>query len=341
MRTGKRSAVTMTLAISATVLLTGCSGFMNKQAALVDINKGEATITLGYGNFVAKYNQAMYERAYGSYFGEDMWTQDMYGNGNTFEEDIKSELLDQMEEEYLLKLHAEDYKVALTEEDEKAIDKAAEKFMEDNAAAAIKAMGAKKEYVADMLTYATFAQRVTEAIKAEAEVSVSREEAAQRTFTYAFFDTQSQMDEDGNTAAVTEDDMSELLEHAQVTANAEDFEATAKELGATVEDYSYGKSEDSMDEKVIAAADSLSEGQVSGVIHVEGEGYYVIRLDKAFDEEATESEMESMEEEQRDEHYQDVLEGWKKDFKWKVDKKQWKKVTFDSRFEIKIRDDSE
>lgn len=337
MKSGKTLAAVTALAVSAAVVFAGCGNGMNKNAVLVDINKGtdgEDSISLGYGNFYAKYTQLLYDGSYAAYFGSDMWSRDMYGNGSTFEEDVKSAVVNQMEEEYLLKLHAGDYGVALSDDEKKAIDKAAADFMEDNSNKAVKTMGATKEYVAQMLTYATYATKVTDAVKAEAEVEVSDEDAAQRTFTYVLLSTESQTDESGNTVAVTEDDMSKLLEKAQIISNAADFEKTAKDLGTEVSTYSYGKNESSMDAKVIAAADSLQEGQVSGVVRVENKGYYVIRLDKAFDEEATASEREKLEEEQRSEHYQSVVEGWKEGFTWELDEEQWAKVGFDVPFVI-------
>ena len=46
---------------------------------------------MGVANFYAKYQQAIYDSYYMSYFGEDMWNQDMYGNGSTMTEDVKQE----------------------------------------------------------------------------------------------------------------------------------------------------------------------------------------------------------------------------------------------------------
>lgn len=338
MRAGKKR---MTAAVALAMVIfvfAGCGSSVNKDAVLVDINKGEETISLGYANFVARYTQALYDANYGSYFGKDMWSQDMYGNGNTFEEDTKESVLSQIQEEYLLKEHAEEYGVSLSKEDEEAIDKAAKAFMDDNSNEAIKTMGASEEYVRMMLTYETYAMRVMEAVKDQAQVTVSREEAAQRTFTYAFFDTQSQYDENGTSVAVTEDDRAKLYEHALVVSNAADFEASAQEFGATVTSYSYGADESSMDAAVIAAADSLAEGQVSGVISVDGKGYYVIRLDSAYDEEATDKEVEQREEQQRTEYFQGIMDEWKEAISWEVDEESWKTVSFETIFSVENKD---
>lgn len=84
---------------------------------------------------------------------------------------------------------------------------------------------------------------------------------------------------------------------------------------------------------VIAAADALSEGQISSVVDVGNDGYYVIRLDSAYDEEATQKAMTTLEEKKRSDYLESVLKGWKKEITWTTDKKQWKKVQFDTFFE--------
>ena len=88
-----------------------------------------------------------------------------------------------------------------------------------------------------------------------------------------------------------------------------------------------------MDEAVIAAADGLEEGQISSVVTVDNDGYYVIRLDSAYDEKATADKKESLEDEKRSDYLESVLDGWKDDTTWSVDDKQWDKVKFDTFFQ--------
>ena len=71
----------------------------------------------------------------------------LYGNGNTFEEDVKSDVMDSLQEQYLLVHHASDYGVELTEEEKSAIETAASQFLADNTEKAIEQMGATQEYV--------------------------------------------------------------------------------------------------------------------------------------------------------------------------------------------------
>ncbi len=90
-------------------------------------------------------------------------------------------------------------------------------------------------------------------------------------------------------------------------------------------------SDENMDAALIDAAKKLSEGQVSEVIETDA-GYYVIRLDKKYDKEATDSKKESLHNEKVTKYYDDILEGWKDEITWTVDEKAWEQVSFEERF---------
>lgn len=326
-------------ALACTALFTGCGG-IRADAVLVTINGGKDTISLGYGNFVARYTQSLYDAAYRSYYGTDFWSREE--EGETFADRVKEEVLDAIEEEYLLNLHAGDYDISLSEEDEKEIKKAAKKFISDNSQETLDAMNATEETVTEFLKKTTIAGRVEDAVKAEVEVNVKEEDAAQRTFTYAYFNSMTYQDANGNTGYYTDDQKEELKKKAEALTSAVDLKAEGEAAGASVQTYSYGgDGEESMNQTVLEAADALAEGELSPVISVDGDGYYVLRLDSAYDEEATAEKMKSMEEEQRNEYLTKKVKKWKKDVDWKVDKKQWEKVRFDSFFQVKTGQEEE
>jgi hypothetical protein len=322
-------------------LFSGC-GKVNPEATLVTINSGEATISLGYGNFVARYTQSLYDSAYGTYYGTSLWTQEE--DGETFEDSVKDNLLDSMEEEYLLNLHAEDYGVALTDEETEAIAAAAAQFMTDNTEETLETLTATEDIVTQYLTQTTIAQKVEDAIKEETEITVTEADAAQRTFTYAYINSVGYTDSDGNTVYYTDDEQDALEATAETLTTSADFETDAEAAGATVNTHSYGSSEDeddTLDVSILEAADALQEGEISPVVKVDGDGFYIVRLDSAYDEEATATELESMEEEQRSDHLTEVLDGWKEETDWDVDEKQWAKVKFETFFTIVTSDDDE
>ena len=326
-------------AIAAAVLFTGC-GAINPDAKLVEITNDGTTdsISLGYGNFVARYTQALYDTYYGTYLSDDMWSEDLYGNGNTMEVDTKQEVMDGMEEEYLCKLHAEDYGVVLGDDVTEEVDAAAEAFMSDNEKDALEEMGATQEYVAELLTYRTYAAKVREKIEEEAEgkIEISDDEINQSTFSYVKLET-STTDDEGNTTELSAEEISALAQTAYYISKSSDFDAAVEAAGLTASTQSFTTAEDpaedeSMAEEIIATAQGLSEGEISNVIEVDGEGYYVLRMDKTFDEEATADKKTEVHDEKVDEYYDGVLEEWKAAITWTVDEKQWEKVTYDTLF---------
>lgn len=326
MKNRKMKAMVATL-LMGVMLLTGCG--INKNATLINAGENDK-ISLGYGTFVARYTQSMYDSLYLGYMGEQMWSQEQ--DGTTMENMIKQNVLDMMQEMYLLRTHAKEYDVEISEKEQKAITKAAKAFIEANSKETLDEMCATQETVEEYLTNQTYMSKVTEAVKDSAKVSVKDEDAAQRGISYVVFSVADTIDENGETVAMTDEEKAELKKQAKSVASAEDFEAAAEEAGVEVKTTSYGKDDTALPEKIIKAADALKEGEVSAAIGVKDDGYYVVRLDKELDEEATAEKKEALEEQQRSEYYDSVLDGWKKDITWKVNEKQWKKVKFDTLF---------
>ncbi len=326
-------------AMAASVLFTGC-GSLNPSATAIKINTGDSTdtISLGYINFVAQYQTAIYDSFFMSYYGEGYMNQDLTSSGSTMGESTIDSVVEDLEEQYLCKLHASEYDVELSDDDNTAIADAAAAFISDNDQESLDAMGATEDYVKAYLEYRTYQTRVEAAVKEAADAEVTDDECWQRTFSYVLFDTSASQDEDGVVQEKTDDELVELKAQAKQLANAsssEDFDAIADELGVTASTYSYTKGEeedDSLDMSVIEAAEALTEGAVSDVIDVEGTGYYVLRLDADHDEEASETERQTLIEEKQSDFYNTTLEGWKADVTWNAVDKQLDKITFTNHY---------
>lgn len=339
MRLKKLTAVLLAGVILGTVALGGC-GKINQDAVAATLN-GDTEISLGYANFVARYQQASYDSFFVSYYGEGYWTSDSYANddGQTMEESTKETIMDDIELGYLLEAHMADYGVEITEEEQAAITEAAEKFMSDNSEEAIREMGATQEYVEQFLYYRTVNQKMSEAIREKADVNVTDEEAAQRTFSYMRISLASTYtDDDGNQQERTEEELNAIKTTAAeaATAAAVDFNAASENYSYDIQTYSYGSDEKSEEDggfcdAVIEAANEMKAGDVSGLI--EGtDCYYIIRLDSEYDEEATEQKKESLISERQSEYYTEVTDGYIEEADFDVNEKEWAKVKFDNIF---------
>jgi len=334
-------ALLITGAACMGMAVSGCGNQINENAVFATLD--DTTITMGVANFFAKYEQASYDSYYLAYFGEDMWNNDLYGSGNTMAHDVKEDVAERLQTMYLLKAHMDEYKISISEEEEAKIAKAADDFIAANSADAIKQVGAEnKENVMEMLRLYTIQEKMHNRIKEDADVEVTDEEAAQRTFSYVTISTAAHTDEDSNTVEYTEEEKADLKKKAEDIASAEDFDTAVTDGGYTTSTASYGSAEDedaSFDKAVLEAADALKEGEVSPVIETES-AYYVLRLDSEHDEEASASKKESLISEKEEAYYDDIVSGWKEKATWTINEKEWEKVTFEDRF-AQIADDTE
>ena len=333
MKTKKIMAFALTGAIACATLLGGC-GKLNADETLITIKTGDTTdsISLGYGNFATRYTQSNYDGVYLSYYGNGYWSQEVE-EGKTFEDQVKESAIDAMEQEYLLAKHAQEYGIIISEDEQKKIDEAAKKFMESNKESTLEELTASEEVVKQYLTNQYYSTKVAEAIKDQAEVNVTDEEAAQRKITYAYISTVVKTDSNGSQTPYEKDELAQLKPNAEKVAASSDFENEAKELGFTVKEKTYGADETELNEAVVKAADALTtEGEISSVVEVENDGYYIIRLDSKYDKEASDAKKTELEEKARTDYFNQILDGWKGEITWTVNDKVWSKVKFDSLF---------
>ena len=344
----KRNKKIMTLLISGAALMgmtiCGCGNPIQDDAVFATLD--DTTITMGVANFFAKYQQVMYDTSFMGYYGEDMWENDLYGNGSTLTEDVKNNVVEELQELYLLKAHMEEYGITLSDEDETAIAKAADDFLAENSKAAIKQIGAQnRENVLEMLRLQTIEHKMHDRIIQDADTTVTDEEAKQRTFSYLRIDTTGHTDENSNQVEYTDEEKANLKAVAEgiAAAPAETFETAVTDAGYTLSTASYGSAEDenaSMDKAVLEAADALTEGQISGLIETDS-AYYVLRLDKEFDEAATETKREQLVSQKQEDYYTDIVDGWKEASKWTVNESEWEKVTFEEHFKLPEEEETE
>lgn len=330
MKTGKFTALLLSGVLAASVL-TGCSS-INKNEALATFD-GE-TVSLGVANFAARLQQASYDEFYVAYFGEEVWSSDLYGNGTTMEANLKDGVIESLQEMYILKEHMKDYGIDLSEEEKTAIAAVASDFVAANDRDALDALGADQEIVEEYLTLVTIQTKMHEAIIADADTNVSDEEANTSAYSYVQISKTTYTDAEGNSAEYTEEELSQLSKTVALfatEAKSDSLENAAEKYEYTLSSGTFTAEDDTLDEAVLTALKGLAEGEVSGVIDTDSD-YYVLRLDAVTDEEATETTRESIISQRQSDLYDEVLSGWKEEHEWVVDDKVWAKVTFDNLF---------
>lgn len=334
MKVKRLTACILAGAMALSIGLTGC-GKIDANAVGATLNGEE--ISLGFMNFMARFQQAMGDASYIAYFGTGVWSMEVE-EGKTLEASTKESVVESIKTMYLLEDHMEDYGVKITDEELSAMDTAAKKFMSDNSKKAIKQMGATEEYVKEMLRLYTIQQKMQDAIFDASDATVTDEEAAQRT--YSYFRVSATKASDGTTDLTDEEKEKLASDMKDVAAAAkEDFEKAAKDKEYTVSKTSYG-SDTTVDEKLIEAADAMKEGEVSDLIMDSDEAnYYVLRLDKEFDEEATATKKEELLKTKKQEEFKSICDGYIEKAEFELNEEQWAKVKFNRLFGIVSEED--
>ena len=98
--------------------------------------------------------------------------------------------------------------------------------------------------------------------------------------------------------------------------------------------YSYGADEETLNENLKNAADTLSDGEIA-TEPVEGEnGFYVVQMVSTFDRDATDQKKEEIIKDRKKELYDNKIAEWDTE-SLDINEKVWDKVTFDDIFTLK------
>lgn len=342
-RLNSRIAAGVLAAFLAAGTLAGCGKLDGtKTVATVD---GE-TVTLGLASYMIRDQQAQTEsyyqmlaQSYGIDASGSLWDE-KGDDGKTYGESAKDDVMDNIKSLYAMKAHAADYDVTISEEEQAKIQEAAKTFMEENDAAVLEELAVSESDIAAYLELMTYRQKMHDPMVADVDQEVSDEEANQTRITMAKVSTQgTEKDGDGNTIDLTDEEKSDkkwlaeqLLEKILASDNTEvDISALAGEISEdiTVTSPAFttaGGEDQVLDQAVRDAALKLEESQVAPEV-IEGEdGYYVIRLDKMLDEDATENKRASIISEREQEAYNNLLEEWEEAADMKIEESVWKKL---------------
>lgn len=330
----KRGVITAVAGILAAVTITGCSAAPDNDATVVTV--GTEKVSYGVANFYARMQQAKYESFYAGLMGmsaDTMWSQEVE-EGKTYEENMKGSILESLENMYLVKQHASEYKVELTDEEKKKIDKAAEEFVEDNTLEDKEVVSGYKKYVKEYLELATIQQKMDAPMKEGVDENVSDEDAAQKKIEYVQF-SYTKKDDSGQSVQMTDDEKKAEKEKAQTfldTVSADpdkDMNAAAASAEKEVQTATFDSESSTLNADLLKAADALENvGDVTSLIETD-DGIYVAKLTSKLDREATDQKKKEIVEERKQKQYEDQVETWRKETDIKVDKKEWKKVDFE------------
>lgn len=299
---------------------------------------GEKTMTLGEVNFLLRYQQSQTEAMYESMVGAGFYDKDLYGNGTTFGQMMKDTLMSGMQDYYILEEKAADYGVSLTDEEKEKITAAAKAFLKANEDYTKKQMTADQETVERVLTLMTYGSKMEDAIIAEANVTVTDEEASQRGFSYVKIDKTVKDEESGESTPLSEEAIMEnraaLEEVASIVAGGSELKVVAEMKKMTVTDGSYSADNTgSYPEEVITALNGLEEGEMSEIVETE-DALYLLEVTAEVDAVATEARKNDLKKQKEGQYYNELMTKWREEYPLDVDEDVWSKVVFDRSYDM-------
>ena len=345
MKLKRLSALALAGVITAGMALTGC-GSLDPEATVATVNG--IPISLGLANFAAQFTAVDYDTYYMSYFGQDMWSSDPSGNGETMTDSVKNNILDTLEEYYLLEQHMADYGVVLTDEELEEARAAAAQFIADNTDEALKAMSASEDDVTEFLRLNLLQSKMNKAIIADVDTNVPDEDCAQKTFSYvrvsktasASSDADSEDAEektDEQKAAEAKEKAQKILDAALAGSQEDPLQAAADDNDANKSTCAYGSADLNEDDnstylelEVLQAAEKLGEGEFAKTLIETDKYFYVIRMDSLFDQDATDRKRASIISDREEELYDKTVDGYKEAADWTINDKVWEPVNFDT-----------
>lgn len=339
--------------VMAASCLAGCGTKIDSTEVVATVEGTE--IPMGVAAMYARYQQASVYYMYGTYYGMtqifDMVTD--YETYATYGETMKDSLLDTLEEMYILKNHADDYDVTLTEEEVEDAEEAAKKFVSDNDAEVLEDIGTTEEDVAELFQLYKYQSKMYAAMVEDVDTEVSDDEAKQSALTYVKF-ALTTSDEEGNAVTMTEEEMeaqNDLAEKVlakvaeQDDVAVADMDALAKEvsedLAATTT--TYDDESTHIDSEVLLAVAGLEDGELVDevVMSSDGTALYVVRFDADLDREATDTEKASIVTTRQQEDYKAELTEWKEAAEISVNEKVWEKITLNDSQVFTIAENAE
>ena len=329
----KRTAVAALAGVMAAGMLTGCGEQkVDGTKTVATVNKTE--IPLGVVSLYARIQLAQTDAMYKSFMGSgaNMWdTAVEEGSEETYGQKMVSDSLKAVELMVVLKEKAADYGVEVTEEEQAKIADAAAAFVEANGEEVMSDLAATEDQIKMLLELQTYRTKLYDPIVEEGKIEVTDEEANQSAFTYINVSADDEMTEEEKTEK--KEQAQEILDKvkedpaADMTEIAKETDDSYTSLKGTFTTVKGEETEDIYPEEVMEVLRTLKEGEVNTEL-IESEGdYYIVRLDKELDEDATESKRESLKETKESEYYQETCDKWLEEADVKEEAKVLKTLT--------------
>ncbi len=327
MKYSKKLVGVLLAVVMSAASIMGCSSSVDTSEAIMTV--GDEEVSYGTVDFYARFLCGYYESYYGSWFGEDMWISEIE-EGVEYQDSVKETIMTTMQELIVIRQHAEELGVSLTEEEVAEITAVAEEFIADNDEASLALVSGTVENVVEVISLFVLDEKCRQVVILDVDTEVSDEEAAQMTATY-IYQYLTTTDDDGNSVDMTDDeiaaleaDLESIIEEARETG---DLYSLAEAAGYSVLETSFDADTTSLNDTLLEQLLLMDEGDVSDII-VTDSIYYVAELTSEFDREATDAMKETIISERESELYTETTAAWMEEVEIVINETLWASIVF-------------
>lgn len=300
------------------------------------VNSGELIAMVG--NIRVYYNEAMVylksvQENYETEYGKDIWSADIFGDGKTFGEHIKGEVLNQITELKIIGEKAKEEGIALTEDELAEAKTLALEHFEGLSDADVDRYLITKELLEKVYTENMLAEKAFESLTLNIDTNVSDLEAKQITVQQILI-FGAEVDKEGKITPFNAEEKTNAYDKAKSLLDqakeAQDFHTLAETNSeAETIEYTFGRGQGPKEYSTAfeQAAFTLRTGEVSELISTEY-GWHIIYCVTDFNKDATIQVKENIIEERRTKMFADLYTQWSADYDVVVNSEAWDAVNF-------------
>ena len=290
------------------------------------VSTGELMMMVGdsrvYYNEAIVYLKSAMDH-YKSEYSEDIWDVDIYGDGRTFDQLLKDEVVKQISELKIIKGQAEKQGIILSEEEQTRAKTYAKEHYAGIAVKDLDRYFITEELLRNVYEDNILANKMFETTTINVDNDVPDETAKQITINHILINNHENLTAEESQQAFSK--VQDIWEQAKTT---EDFKGLAEANSESkIIEYTFGRGggPEEYSDSFEQAAFTLKTGEISGIITTEY-GWHIIYCVSDFNEDATIQVKEEIIEERRNELFAQLYSEWSSEYDVVVNNEAWNSI---------------